>query len=71
MFMTVESAQEFASGKNKQLGGEAQITLFHKGATAEANTTNLQTEIVAFVFDEKGALINVTLEGTAVTRMDI
>lgn len=71
MFMTQPAAQKFASSQKFQFGGEGQITVFKAGATAEANTTNLKTEVVAFVFDEKGAIINLTLEGTTITRWDI
>jgi len=71
MFMTREAAQDFASKRTYEFGGEGQITVFKAGATADANTTNLKTEVVAFVFDEKGAMINLTLEGTAITLADI
>lgn len=71
MFMTREAAQDFASKRTFKFGGEAEVTVFNAGATADANTMNLKTEIVAFVFDEKGAMLNLTLEGTAITQMDI
>ncbi len=72
MFMTHDAAQNFAFGGDRvKLGAHGEMTVFRAGATAMADTQNIKSEIVAFIFDEKGAMLNLTIEGTVVNRMNI
>lgn len=71
MFMTQPAAQRFASKSRFEFGATEELTVFKAGETLDANTENLKTEVVAFVFNEKGAMLNLTLEGTNINRMDI
>lgn len=70
MFMSHEAAQNFATYEELNLGAQAEITII-RGAAAEVTTTSLKSDVVAFIFDEKGAIMNLTLEGTVINRMNI
>lgn len=72
MFMTHDAAQKFA-GKNDHLniGAQAEVTLFRASLAENFNTLSLKSEIVAFMFDEKGAILDLTLEGTQIHHMNI
>ena len=70
MFMTHDSAQKFASEAELDLGAQAEITVY-RGVAAEATTQSLKSEIVAFIFNEKGLIMDLTLEGTNINLMHI
>ncbi len=66
MFMDQDALNKFTNSKGYELGVDGSIAVFNAGLTAEADTTNLKTDTVAFVFDEKGLMANWTVEGTRI-----
>lgn len=70
MFMTHDSAQKFASHASLNLGAQAEITVY-RGVAAEVTTQSMKSEVVAFIFDEKGLILDLTLEGTKINQMHI
>ena len=66
MFMTDEALSKFVSSSGYELGVDGSIAVFEAGITAEADTLNLKTDTVAFVFDEKGLMADLTFEGTRI-----
>lgn len=70
MFMTHDSAQKFASSSHVDVGAQADITVY-RGVAAEATTQSMKSEVVAFIFNEKGAILDLTLEGTVINQMKI
>ncbi|MBE1283671.1 MAG: hypothetical protein GJ676_10215 [Rhodobacteraceae bacterium] len=70
MFMTDEALQKFLDSRGYELGVDGSIAIFEAGATAEADTTNLKVDTVAFVFDEKGLMANWTVEGTRIRPLE-
>jgi len=70
MFMTHDAAQKFATHAELDLGAQAEIAVY-RGVAAEATAQSLNSEIVAFIFNEKGAILDLTLEGTNINLMHI
>ncbi len=70
MFMTDEALNKFLSKNGYELGVDGSIAVFNAGVTAEADTLNLMKDTVAFVFDEKGLMADLTLEGTRIRPIE-
>jgi len=43
--------------------------VINQGAGAEANTTTLSQDVVAFPYNQKGLMADLTLQGTKITRI--
>ena len=72
MFMTHEIAQKFADHKNNfDLGAQGELTIFRAGGGGDIDTENLKSSIVGFMFDEKGAIMDLTFEGTEIHHLKI
>ena len=70
MFMTQDALDTFQSESGFELGVDGSVTVIETGVTAEVDTTNLKSEIVAFVFDEEGLMANWTVEGTRIRAIE-
>ncbi|MGR3661812.1 MAG: lipid-binding SYLF domain-containing protein [Paracoccaceae bacterium] len=70
MFMTHNAAQAFVANHKVNLGAQAEIAVY-RGIAAEATTQSMKSEIIAFIFNEKGAILDLTLEGTYINQMHI
>ncbi len=70
MFMTDEALAKFLSKNGYELGVDGSIAVFNAGITAEADTLNLKTDTVAFVFDEKGLMADLAIEGTRIRPLE-
>ena len=66
MFMTPEALDRFQSKSGFELGVDGSIAIVESGVTAEIDTANLRTDMVAFVFDEKGLMANASVEGSRI-----
>jgi lipid-binding SYLF domain-containing protein len=58
------------SGKYWQAGVDGSIALVTVGGQASVNTTTFNAPVVAYVFDQKGLMYNLTLQGAKITRIN-
>jgi len=58
------------SGKYWQAGVDGSIALVNVGGQASVNTTTLNSPVVAYVFDQKGLMYNLTLQGAKFSRIN-
>lgn len=70
MFMKDEALNKFLSKNGYELGVDGSIAIFNAGITAEADTLNLKTDTVAFIFDEKGLMADLTVEGSRIRPLE-
>ena len=70
MFMTQEALDEFKSKKGFELGVDGSVAVIDTGATVEIDTTSIEEDTIAFVFDESGLMASATIEGSKITRLD-
>jgi lipid-binding SYLF domain-containing protein len=70
VFMTPEALQSFRRTKGWKAGVDASVAVITVGAGGSIDTTRIANPIVGFIFDQKGLMYNLTLEGTKITRIN-
>ena len=70
MFMTPAALAGFQSRSGWEVGVDGSVAIINVGATGRVNTDNVLDPIIGFVFDNKGLMYNLTLEGTKITRFN-
>jgi lipid-binding SYLF domain-containing protein len=68
LFMTPDALQRFLATEVWTVGADAQVAVVTKGVGGTYDTETLQKPILGFVFDERGLMADVSLEGTKITR---
>lgn len=71
LFMTQEALDKFKKGYGWTVGADAAITVLRNGADASVDTQSGQHPVVAYVLAKSGLLVDVSLEGAKVSRVDI
>lgn len=69
-FMTEDILNNFRNNPGWKVGVDGHITIIDKGLGATINTDNVLDPIVAFVFDSRGLMYSLTLEGSIFTMLD-
>lgn len=70
MFMTPEALNKFRASDGWKAGVDGSIAIVTVGAGKDFDTETLQKPIVGFVFNNKGLMANLTLEGSKISRID-
>ena len=70
VFMDQAALDQFRQSSGWQVGVDGSITLVELGAADSLTSLNSKDPIVAFVFDNKGLMYNLSLEGSKFTRLD-
>lgn len=68
-FMDKQALKDFRSSEGWKVGADASVTVVAVGADGSIDTSKTNKPIVAFVFDEKGLMYNLTLEGAKITKL--
>jgi lipid-binding SYLF domain-containing protein len=68
-FMTPSALDYLKKSDGFSAGTGPSITVINQGAAAEANSTTLSQDVVAFPFNGKGLMADLTLQGTKITRI--
>ncbi|HUO22272.1 MAG TPA: lipid-binding SYLF domain-containing protein [Caulobacteraceae bacterium] len=68
-FMTPGSLDYLRKSDGFAAGTGPSITVINKGAAAAADTTTVSQDVVAFPFNGKGLMADLTLQGTKITRI--
>jgi lipid-binding SYLF domain-containing protein len=71
LFMTQESLDKFRRGYRWTVGVDASVTLARVGADASVDTQTGQHPVIAYVLANTGLLVDVSLDGAKVNRLDI
>lgn len=69
LFMQDEALQKFRNSEGWKAGVDGSIALVDIGAGRELSTQTIKDPIVAFIFDQKGLMYNLTLEGSKFTKL--
>ena len=69
-FMTKESLDKFRNSSGWKVGVDGSVALIDIGAGKTIDTNNIKDPVVGFVFDSKGLMYNLTLEGSRFTKLD-
>jgi len=69
-FMTNEALKQFRETQGWEAGVDGNVALWDIGAGTRLDTTTMRDPIVAFVFDAKGFIADLSLKGAKITKMD-
>lgn len=70
VFMEQSALDQFRSSYGWEVGVDGSVALVELGAAASLSTTSVRDPIVAFIFDNKGLMYNLTLEGSKFTKLN-
>ena len=68
-FMTQESLDKFRASSGWKVGVDGSVAVIDIGAGKTIDTTNVKDPVVGFIFDSKGLMYNLTLEGSKIHRL--
>jgi lipid-binding SYLF domain-containing protein len=68
-FMDKDALKDFRNSEGWKVGADASVTVIAVGADGSIDTAKTNKPIVAFVFDQKGLMYNLTLEGAKITKL--
>jgi lipid-binding SYLF domain-containing protein len=68
-FLDQESLSYLAKSEGWELGVGPSIVIVDEGLAKNLSTTTLEKGIYAFIFDQKGLMAGIGLEGTKITRI--
>ena len=69
VFLDQGALDKFRSSQGWEIGVDASVAVVTLGAGGAIDTTQLNQPIVAFVFDNKGLMYNLSLEGSKISRI--
>lgn len=69
LFMQDDALKKFRDSEGWKAGVDGSIALVDIGAGRELSTQTIKDPIVAFIFDQKGLMYNLTLEGSKFTKL--
>lgn len=70
LFMQDEALRQFRNSEGWKAGVDGSIAVVDIGAGRELSTQTIKDPIVGFIFDQKGLMFNLTLEGSKFTKLD-
>ncbi|MEI6125438.1 MAG: YSC84-related protein [Pseudomonadota bacterium] len=68
-FMTDEALNQFKDVDGWEVGVTGNVAIIDVGGGKRLDTTSLQDPVVAFVFDAKGLMVDVSLKGAKFTKI--
>ena len=69
VFMTPEALESFRRVDGWKVGVDGSVALVNVGIGGSIDTTRTRSPIVGFIFDNKGLMYNLTLEGSKISRI--
>jgi lipid-binding SYLF domain-containing protein len=69
VFMTAEALADFRRIDGWKVGVDGSVALITVGVGGSIDTNRIASPIVGFIFDGKGLMYNLTLEGTKISRI--
>ena len=69
-FLTDDALEDFRHADGWEVGVDGSIAIIDVGKGGSIDSTTLDKPIYAFVFDQKGLMANITLEGSKFTKIE-
>jgi lipid-binding SYLF domain-containing protein len=69
VFMTPDALHAFRAVDGWKVGVDGSVAIITVGAGASVDTSRIVDPVVGFIFDNKGLMYNLTLEGSKISRM--
>lgn len=69
-FMEPGALERFRQGSGFKVGADMSVAVITLGASGAMDTATLNQPVVGVIFDEKGLMYNLTLEGSKITKLN-
>ncbi|MGO9950482.1 MAG: YSC84-related protein [Steroidobacteraceae bacterium] len=69
MFMTEEALASFRRTYGWRVGVDGSVAIITIGAGGAIDTNNIRSPMIGFIFDQKGLMYNLTLEGSKISQI--
>jgi lipid-binding SYLF domain-containing protein len=69
MFMTEEALANFRSTHGWKVGVDGSVAIVTIGAGGAIDTNSIRGPVIGFIFDQKGLMYNLTLEGSKISEI--
>jgi lipid-binding SYLF domain-containing protein len=69
VFLNADTLKRFRNSAGFQVGVDGSVVVIELGAGASIDTRKFNDPIVGFIFDQKGLMVNLTLEGSKITQL--
>jgi lipid-binding SYLF domain-containing protein len=69
-FMTKDALDKFQNSSGWKVGVDGSVALIDIGAGKTVDTQNIKDPVVGFIFNSKGLMYNLTLEGSKFSKLD-
>ena len=69
MFMTPSALEQFQATDGFKVGVDGSIAIITIGAGGSIDTNSITKPVIGFIFDQKGLMYNLTLEGSKISRI--
>lgn len=69
MFMSKKALQNFRNSNGWEVGVDGSVAIASFGAGGSLDSNTLKKPIIGFVFNNKGLMYNLTLEGSKITKI--
>ena len=69
MFMTEEALASFRQTDGWKVGVDGSVAIITIGAGGAIDTNNIRSPVIGFIFDQKGLMYNLTLEGSKISQI--
>jgi lipid-binding SYLF domain-containing protein len=70
LFMTADALNKFRASKGWKIGVDGSVAVVTVGVGGVIDSETLRKPIIAFVFNNKGLMANLTLEGSKITKIE-
>ena len=70
MFMTDQALATFQRTDGWKIGVDGSVAIITIGAGGAIDTNSIRSPVIGFIFDQKGLMYNLTLEGSKISRIN-
>jgi lipid-binding SYLF domain-containing protein len=69
LFMTPDALESFHRKDGWKIGVDGSVAVITVGVGGAVDTNTLKSPVIGFIFDQKGLMYNLTLEGSKISRI--
>ncbi len=70
VFLNADTLKRFRTSQGFQVGVDGSVVVIELGAGASIDSRKFNDPIVGFIFDQKGLMVNLTLDGSKFTKLN-
>lgn len=71
LFMTDDSLNKFRTARGWTVGADASVAVLGVGASAKVTSKTIQQSIIGYALTNNGLMVDLSLEGTKISRLDL